>query len=206
MAWPAIKTWSVAEFVTAALLNAQMRDAFNWIGGADGRGTTLPASPVDGQLFVFVADATNGVEWLLKYNAGDASSFKWHAIGGVPLRANGTSTAISGTLAGITGAALTAALGGDYDVHFDARLSALATANGAYCGPKIGAAAFNDEDAVALPLPGGTTVSTFFRSGRTQRFASVTAASLIQLQARTDIAGTGTVASANLSIMPARVG
>lgn len=46
--------------------------------------TTLPASPVDGQECYFVANATNGVVWRLRYRAASASAFKWEFVGGAP--------------------------------------------------------------------------------------------------------------------------
>jgi hypothetical protein len=56
-----------------------------WLAVNAARGTTLPTSPADGQEFVYTADATNGVEWRLKYNASSASAHKWEFIGGTPL-------------------------------------------------------------------------------------------------------------------------
>ena len=50
------------------------------------RVTSLPASPVDGQEVYYVADATNGVIWHLRYNAGSASAYKWEYVGGASLR------------------------------------------------------------------------------------------------------------------------
>lgn len=44
--------------------------------------TSLPAAPADGQECIFVADATNGVAWHLKYRAASASAYKWEVIGG----------------------------------------------------------------------------------------------------------------------------
>jgi hypothetical protein len=50
------------------------------------RGTTPPASPQDGDLWQYAADATNGVYWMFRYNAGSASAYKWEYLGGSPLR------------------------------------------------------------------------------------------------------------------------
>lgn len=46
------------------------------------RGTVFPATPTDKQEFVYVASATDGVNWTFKYNNGSASSFKWEAASG----------------------------------------------------------------------------------------------------------------------------
>jgi hypothetical protein len=50
-------------------------------------GTTPPVSPVDGDLWDFPADATNGVIWRFRYRAASASAYKWEFIGGPPLTA-----------------------------------------------------------------------------------------------------------------------
>lgn len=44
--------------------------------------TALPANPADGQVIDYLADATNGVVWRLKYRAASASAFKWEFVGG----------------------------------------------------------------------------------------------------------------------------
>lgn len=47
--------------------------------------TSLPASPVDGQEVYYLADATTGVVWHLRYRAASSSSYKWEFVGGPPL-------------------------------------------------------------------------------------------------------------------------
>ena len=51
------------------------------------RGTTLPASPTDGQEYDYIADATNGIIWRLRYRSASASTHKWELIGGAFLSA-----------------------------------------------------------------------------------------------------------------------
>lgn len=50
------------------------------------RVTSLPLSPFDGQEVDFVADASDGVVWRLRYRSGSPSAQKWECIGGSPLR------------------------------------------------------------------------------------------------------------------------
>jgi hypothetical protein len=51
-----------------------------------GYGTSLPASPVNGQEYVLVDSTTAPTyAWRLRYNAGSASALKWEFIGGSPL-------------------------------------------------------------------------------------------------------------------------
>jgi len=51
-------------------------------------GTSLPASPVDGQQAILVDSITNpSYQWLFRYNAGhSADAYKWEFIGGSPAR------------------------------------------------------------------------------------------------------------------------
>jgi hypothetical protein len=55
--------------------------------------TSLPASPADGQEVYYLADATNGVLWHLKYRAGSSSAYKWEFVGGSPLESYSSANA-----------------------------------------------------------------------------------------------------------------
>jgi len=119
MAWTAPRTWATGESLTAALLNEQLRDNLLVIGHS--RSASLPGSPVDGQFHVYVADATLGVEWLLKFNSGEAGTYKWRALGPAPLLSEVAAT--QNTAVGAIYEALATAgpsavlpLGGDYEV------------------------------------------------------------------------------------------
>jgi len=53
-----------------------------------GYGTTLPASPVDGQEYIFVDSTTSPTyQWRFRYNTGSSNTDKWEFIGGIPARA-----------------------------------------------------------------------------------------------------------------------
>jgi hypothetical protein len=48
-------------------------------------GTTLPASPVNGQEAILVDSTTNPMyQWRFRYNAGSTSAYKWEFVGGAP--------------------------------------------------------------------------------------------------------------------------
>jgi hypothetical protein len=48
-------------------------------------GTSLPASPTDGQLAVLVDSLTNPTySWMFRYNLGSTSAYKWEYVGGSP--------------------------------------------------------------------------------------------------------------------------
>jgi len=48
-------------------------------------GTSLPASPTDGQLAILVDSITNPTyQWEFRYNLGSTSAYKWEFVGGTP--------------------------------------------------------------------------------------------------------------------------
>jgi hypothetical protein len=54
--------------------------------GKPAYGTTLPASPVDGQEAILVDSVTNPTyQWRFRYNAGSTSAYKWEFVGGASL-------------------------------------------------------------------------------------------------------------------------
>jgi hypothetical protein len=79
----------------------------------------LPASPVDGQEIIYVANAAKGVLWHLKYNAGSASAYKWERVGGERLATYSAAAVGATTTAYVAaGLSLTNPLAGDYVVEF----------------------------------------------------------------------------------------
>ena len=89
--------------------------------------TSLPGSPIDGQEVYYVASATNGVVWHLRYNAGSGSSYKWEFLGGPPLYAEITTgestTSGSYTNLATIGPQITAPLSGDYMITISAYMT-----------------------------------------------------------------------------------
>jgi hypothetical protein len=119
--------------------------------------TSLPGSPVDGQRCLYLADATNGVVWDLRYRSASGSTFKWEFVGGGDLTATvatqeSTST---GAFADLTtvGPSITVPLAGDYLVRFGARIGPQANSQ-SYMAPALGATAA----AIAKRDPGGHAV------------------------------------------------
>lgn len=113
-------------------------------GSITDRGTNLPASPFDGQEYSLVVDATNGVVWRFKYNAGSGSSFKWEFVGGSPMvgtvdtpeAANFVGT--WGDLATV-GATVTLPRAGDYLLQARSLVTCGAGADVLYIGLAVGA-------------------------------------------------------------------
>jgi len=91
--------------------------------GTSAYGTTLPASPYDGQEAVLVDSLTNpSYQWRFRYNAGSSSPYKWEFVGGYPASANvytteGTSSGTYVDLATV-GPSLVVSRAGEYRVDF----------------------------------------------------------------------------------------
>lgn len=89
--------------------------------------TTLPVTPMDGDEVHYLADATNGVIWHLRYRWDSTSTYKWEFVGGRPLYAEVTTsestTSTSYTNLATTGPEIALPLAGDYDVAFGAAFS-----------------------------------------------------------------------------------
>lgn len=82
--------------------------------------TSLPATPVDGQVVNYLADAANGIVWNLRYRAASASAYKWECIGGSPLYsaiATDQARAAAGppTDLATVGPSIILPIGGDYE-------------------------------------------------------------------------------------------
>lgn len=121
--------------------------------------TSLPTSPVDGQIVNYLADATNGVVWRLRYRSGSSSAYKWEFIGGAPLSSEVTTTQSlsSATYADLTtaGPTIIVPLAGDYDVGIGAYMATGTTVD-TYMAMSyaIGGTAASDLDAIWHRTPG----------------------------------------------------
>lgn len=84
-------------------------------------GTTFPASPVDGEIFVYNAQPSNGVKWAFQYRKAGAAGKKWEFIGGAPLVAevatDETTTSASYAALATAGPAVALPFAGDYDIE-----------------------------------------------------------------------------------------
>lgn len=100
--------------------------------------TSLPSSPVDGQIIDYVADSTNGVVWRFRYRAASASAYKWEFIGGAanysyvgPNDYNGTRQTYNSTSFGdlsTVGPSFVTPFAGDWDCTYNCISEANATA------------------------------------------------------------------------------
>jgi len=167
--------------------------------------TSLPGSPVDGQECYFLADATLGIVWHLRYRSASASSFKWEVIGGPPLLAEQSADAPGWTNTGYATIApacqVTVPLAGDYIIQHTGQVWNSTTTAGVYSAVKLGAAATADNDGwhttsgvANTAQPGGTII---------RRTAA--ANDVVVIQQKT-LSGTAGTRLRRLSVVPARVG
>lgn len=92
--WPP-PTDPVSQGAAAIRALAEAVDPF--IPGAPS--ATPPASPKDGQIWTYLADAAGGVLWTFRYRAASTSAFKWEFVGGAPFTVLGAATPFSAPLA-----------------------------------------------------------------------------------------------------------
>lgn len=173
--------------------------AANMVGAV--QGTTLPTSPVNGQDYYYVADATNGVVWHLKYRSASASSYKWEFVGGPPLRAyvataEGTASLTYVALA-TAGPSVTVPLAGDYDVSIGS-VSTNTGANTNLHGFDVGATGAADAESCR-----GNQQQT---SGSFVVRKTALAASTALVSKYRTTGGTGTWEKRWMEVLPVRVG
>lgn len=98
-----------------------------------GYGTSLPATPYDGQEYTLV-DSTSAptYQWRLRYNAGAAGANKWEYVGGAPayatVEASESTTSLSHVDLTTPGPLLTVPRAGDYLVEYSGFIAKLSAA------------------------------------------------------------------------------
>jgi len=171
--------------------------------------TSLPGSPVNGQDCYYLADATNGIVWHLKYRSASASAYKWEFVGGGVLHSDvaTSQTTASTTYADLAtaGPTVTVPLAGDYDVSIEASantpgtLGAVATMSFA-----VGASAAADADSIAIGNPASTGGLTAYQF-RTVRKTGLAAATALTSKYKMST-GTGFFLNRSIRAVPVRVG
>ena len=169
----------------------------------------LPASPVSGQEISYLADATNGVVWRLKYRSASASVYKWEFIGGPPLfaevTANEATSSTTYVALATAGPVVTLPLAGDYDVAVGAQIISGAAAGAvASMSYDIGATAAVQADAAELSstFTGGDRIQ-----GNVMRERRKTGLAAVALTAKyRTSAANGTFNSRWMRVTPVRVG
>ncbi len=167
--------------------------------------TALPTTPQDGQVVDYLADATNGVIWRLRYRAAATGAYKWEVIGGAPLfAANDTAGTMTGTsyadpTTGGAGPSVTVPLAGDYLIRHGLNTYMVGAGVG-YQSFAVGATAAQDADSITY---GSTASGASLMVARLK--TAVPAASAIAAKFKVT-ASTMQLAQRWLEAMPRRVG
>lgn len=171
-----------------------------------GYGSVLPAAPVEGQRYAYVADAAGGVVWQLRYHV---ASGKWECLGGPPLYKDAAASVTCDTLAAFTDFSdgqptIVLPVAGDYIVDFGAQLTHSAAGQGIQITPVaalgMGAAGTNAVN-LGEPAAGGGVMASVSRRLRPVQALSGS----VRLQYFVGAAG-GSAARRYLSVTPIRVG
>ncbi len=166
--------------------------------GNTASGTSFPSGPTNGDEFIYIADATNGIRWAFQYNSGSPSAYKWEFIGGDPLLSAINTTeatnSTSYTALSTAGPSVALPLSGDWLVRIEVTCnsSPLATSWMSY---DIGGTGAVDADA----LRNGASLTA---AGWTQLKTSLTA---VTLTAKYRVeSGNNTFEKRVLSVLPVR--
>jgi microcystin-dependent protein len=178
------------------------------IGG--GRGTSFPASPVDGQQFILVDSITNPTySWTFRYNAASSSAYKWEFIGGSPLAVGNapppaTFTTSSTTYVDVNGApTVTLPRAGDYEITMFGQCQNHGTSSAPhdmYLGLNLAGMILAELIVTDVALPyGGATGSTRARA------IGVVANALVKAQGKVPAAFVTRFAMVGFQVIPVRV-
>lgn len=177
MPWSTPGTVAAGQVYTAARYNT---DTVGNLLSLVEAGTALPTSPADQQSFYYIADATNGIVWHLRYRSASSSSYKWEYVGGPPLTAEitgeQTTTSTSYTDLATAGPSVTLPLGGDYIVTIAARMNNVTANQSAIMSYAIGASTALDADSITQLMNGSANgpLPYNFRERRKTGLSAVT--------------------------------
>lgn len=165
-----------------------------------------PTNPSDGDIWIAVVDATNGIRWQFQYNAASASAYRWEFIGGAYMTAavagNESTTSTSYGDLTTTGPSIVLPRSGDYHLDFYTEIN---NAVGSFATPKFGSAAAADADRAQI----GSGAITGADRMSLSRFGLVktglSAADTVKLQYKSVSGGSATYANRTLRLIPIRV-
>lgn len=165
-------------------------------------GTTPPGSPLTGDIWILVDNATTPTfTWLLRYNAASGNADKWEALNGSAFAEVATSEVTSSTsYVALTtaGPSITIPRPGVYVIEVGARMFNT-TVNSDYMSFDIGATAAVDADAAT----GGDSANPHAHNAVTQK--TIAAASTALVSKYKSATGTATFAKRYMRVTPMRV-
>jgi hypothetical protein len=149
--------------------------------------SSLPASPADGQEAYYLADATNGIVWHLRYRTAAAGAYKWEVVGGPPLVSQTVIGAqvntTSGTPVALTGGpSLTVPLAGDYDIDMSAGMFSTGAGVTMYAQLFVAGAVSTQVGALTVSNPAANPPAQFITVGIVGRQAAVAAGAVLEFR------------------------
>lgn len=173
--------------------------------------SSLPVSPVDAQEIYYLADATNGIVWHLRYRAASASTSKWEFVGGSELLNEVTAqeSTTSAAYADLTtvGPSVTVPLAGDYVVEIGARMWGDTVNNSAGMSYAIGATAAAVADGIETYTNAAATfVGPATNVGRPRVKTGLAAATVLRAKYRLTASGSAVFHNRWMRVKPVRVG
>lgn len=178
--------------------------------GVTAYGTSLPASPYDGQEAVLVDSVTNSsYTWRFRYNAQSTSAYKWEFVGGnawqaIPATSGETTSSLHPVLVDLaSGPSLIAPRAGDYFAEFSLHASNNTAGQQYGAGPAFGSAgAVANADLILAFSP---AAGQSFFLGRKARLNGVAAGDSIRIRYCAIGGGTANFERRHLQITPVRV-
>ena len=170
--------------------------------------SSLPGSPYDGQEIRFVADATNGIIWHLRYRSASSSAYKWEFVGGSSLLTmidTDETITSDGTWRDATtlGPDVTIPLAGDYIYELSVSLRSTAAAATMNAGVSLGAG--NQPAAANTIWVSGLTAGWGMSTHMLSKISALSAAQLLRTR-YTCNTGTCSIRLRKLLVTPVRVG
>jgi hypothetical protein len=173
-------------------------------------GTSLPASPVDGQEFTLVDSITNPTyQWRFRYNAGSSSAYKWEFVGGAPLAliggaGSGSTASQYPTFVDISPTSPTFAVprAGDWLASFVTNASNN-TANANAMAGLSGTGTVIDSDLIYAPSPFAGNKVTLVRTGT--RLNGLAAGASIRIMFCAFSGGAANYERCSMTVQPVRV-
>jgi hypothetical protein len=175
---------------------------------APGYGTTLPASPANGQETIFVDSTTNpSYQWRFRYNATSTSAYKWEFIGGSPVSSSvdalESTTSTTYVAIATPGPSITLPRPGDYLISLGVDVSA-APSDIARISYDIGAIAANDNDSITFNNASTAVMGSTVYCSRLMSRTGFTAVALV-MKYKSLNGGNSQFRRRSMSVWPIRV-
>jgi hypothetical protein len=201
------QTWTAnVTPVTASAMN-HIEDGVGLV--APPYGTSLPASPADGQEAILVDSVSNpSYQWRFRYNAGSSSAYKWEFIGGAPASssADPLEATTSQTYVVLTtpGPSITLPRAGDYLISISADMAAAPNNDTARASFDIGATVANDNDSLTFNNSSSAVMGSTVFCSRIMARTGLPAVALV-MKYRTIAGGSCQFRRRSMSVWPIRV-